>query len=90
MDDMDHVLASLFNDSAARTVLQEVARKRLVRFGDLLTGDEESPARREAAKASVQKLQNLNLINVASSGIEDFNTVFITSDGLEASRKISG
>ncbi len=84
MSDMNHALASLFADPETRAILQAVAKNRLVRYGDLVRI---APT---TAPANVQKLLDLNLINVKSSGIRDFDTLYITSDGLEASRKTSG
>jgi hypothetical protein len=86
----DPSLLILMSDAVTRSMFEVVASNRWLRMGELLDqGSAKSHVSREAAQDSVRKLQDLKLIDVKSSGLEDFNTVFITAAGLEASRKIS-
>jgi hypothetical protein len=88
MADINLVMASVLTDSVARSILEQVANSRWLRFGDLITEGGAADVSREKAKATVRKLQDLHLIEVKPSGFEDLSTVFITANGLEANRKL--
>ena len=77
----------LLTSNPAKAILEQVAKNRFIRFGDLLDKTEPRFDRLEAKRA-VGKLKELKLIDERESAIEDFNTLFITADGLAASRKL--
>lgn len=78
----------LLTSDPAKAILEEVARNRFIRFGDLLAKMQPLLDRAEA-KNAVGKLKKFSLIDEKESAIEDFNTLFITADGLAASRKLA-
>ncbi len=86
MSDMNLRVATVMADAVAASVLEQVARHRWLRLGDLFASGDVT---REAAKEGVRKLQGMEFIDMQQSGLEDFNTVYITADGLAASRKIN-
>lgn len=78
----------LLTSDPAKAILEQVAKNRFIRFGELLEKTRPQFDRTEAKRA-VGKLKQLNLIDEKESAIEDFNTLFITADGLAASRKLT-
>jgi hypothetical protein len=74
-------------DPMIGTVLEQVAKNRMIRFGDLLQMTD-PPTAREAARGAIRKLRAMRLIDENESAIEDFNTLYITADGLSAIRKL--
>lgn len=78
----------LLTSDPAKEILEQVAKNRFIRFGELLAKIKPSFDRGEAKRA-VGQLKQLNLIDERESAIDDFNTLFITADGLAASRRLA-
>lgn len=74
----------------ARVLFEQVAKNRSIRFEQLLKRVHflYATLTREDAKALLQQLKNAQLIGEISSPVEDFNTYYITAEGLAACRKI--
>lgn len=70
----------------ARDMFKQVVEHRKIRFGDLIKQIPDIDL--NTARENLRGLEQANLIAKKSSAVEDFTTYYVTSDGLEASRKI--
>jgi hypothetical protein len=85
------VLAFLATSQIARLVFEYVAKNRTIRFSELFDRIKQvDPAiSKDGAQAALAQLKSVNLVGEKKvSDVEDFNTYYITADGLEASRKV--
>ena len=76
----------------AKLILETLAsrkRAQLPEILDNLRSDGSSPSETEAL-ASLKKLKELNLVDEKSSVLPKWNVYLVTSEGLEASRKLLG
>lgn len=87
---IDLFTLAVLAEPMARVLFEQVAKNRSIRFEQLLKRVQflYSTLSREDARATLQQLKNAQLIGEISSPIEDFNTYYITAEGLEAGRKI--
>ncbi len=87
---MDMQIFSLLSELPTRCVFDQVVKKRRIRFRDLLKQLEsvDHPLDRGTAKEMLNRLKMAQLISEEVSSIEDWNTYFLTADGLEASREM--
>lgn len=69
-----------------RPIFKLVVKNRSIRFGELAR-QVEPEVNREQAKITLKELKDAHLIKEKGSAVEDFNTYYVTADGLEASRK---
>jgi len=86
---VDPITLALLAAPVVRLVFERVLKNRSIRFGDLIKQVEQVDPNvdRRQAKATLDQLQNAHLIKEKGSALEDFNTYYVTADGLEASRK---
>jgi len=87
MPDLMTTFTFIAAEPIARAVLEQVAKSRYVRFDELLKMTQPK-IDRAAVKDALSKLKDMHLVDEKSTSIEDFNTFFITADGLEASRLV--
>jgi hypothetical protein len=80
----------ILNDPTSRLLFEQIVKNRAIRFSDLLTrveGARGVQLDRARAKHSLDRLNDARLITKLNSPVDDFDTFYVTSDGLEASRK---
>jgi hypothetical protein len=89
---LDSVRVLLASDVVARLIFTEILRNRSAIFKDLLGavgraigGGEES---RRQVEAAVSQLKEADLIKERTTPIEDFNSYYVTADGLAAEREL--
>lgn len=77
----------LLEDSEVRKVFHRIARERLVSFRDLsdLLDREAAPVRDEL-HGLLRQLVDSGLVEEQEAPIPDFNTYYLTADGLAANR----
>jgi predicted transcriptional regulator len=75
---------TLLSEPATRRVFEHVVKNRSIRLEELMR---QLDIDRDHARTTLRQLQRAQLINEKGAGIEDFNTYYVTADGLAASRK---
>lgn len=92
MDPVNLHVVMLFSDKLTKLVFQEVLKKRSVLFKELRDSisknSEAANAEKPAIENAVKKLQEANLIKERRTSIEDFNTYYVTANGLSAEREL--
>jgi hypothetical protein len=83
----------LLSDKVVRDVFKEILRNRSEVFKDLLTSTEKTfdapvGAGRREIEFAVSKLKEADLIKERTAPIEDFNSYYVTSHGLNAERQL--
>src|SRR5712664_1614303 len=84
------VLAMLANPTV-RDVFRTVVQKRRIRFNDLakLVHGTTSPVSKEEVQHVLDDLRAANLIEAEPAPVQDFQTYYITADGLMAARELN-
>ena len=80
---LDLTTLSALAAPSAREIFKQIVNRRTVRFNDLV----QLAGGREPAKQAIKLLIGASLVKEESSGLEDFNTYYVTAQGLEASRQ---
>jgi DNA-binding transcriptional ArsR family regulator len=78
-------------EPTARMILSVVAKSRLMLRGDLLTRAREQfgeSVAQETIQTNLDRLKSLHLIDEKQTPVDDFNTLYITAEGLDANRRI--
>lgn len=72
-----------------RQLFETVVKERSIRFADLLRRASIPDNNRDNARLALQELKDARLIKELApmQNFEDFNTYYVTADGLEASRQ---
>lgn len=85
MSDINPALSLMVMEPTARDILAQVAKSRYIRFSDLVK--QVSPqADRPKVKDTLHRLIDLRLVDERKTSLEDFDTFFITPEGLKANR----
>lgn len=84
------VVAYLAVNNVAREALKAVLKSKSIALTDLIERliKDQATIDPEQAKDELRKLKEMHLVEAASSGIEDFDTYYVTASGLEAGRKV--
>lgn len=82
---MDPVSAVLISNALARTLFEEIVKKRSVRFAELVSDDD---ADQDQALEALELLENEELIGERPASLRDWTTYFVTASGLGASRAL--
>ena len=77
----------LLADPKLRDVFATVSREKVMKVDDLVVPGE-STEDRSTTRNLVRQLQDAKLVDVKQSIFPEFNVVYVTADGLEASRKL--
>lgn len=75
----------LLADQKIRDTFELIASVRKIRLKDLL---DRLHASKEDASVRLIRLKDANLIEEEKASVEDFNTYYVTADGLSVERKL--
>ncbi len=87
---LDPTILSLLSSSPARlarTVFDQIVKSRSIRFGELAQRIPDADP--SGLRAVLQELKTADLVKELGSAVEDFNTYYVTAEGLEANRKVN-
>jgi hypothetical protein len=82
------VYSVLFSLPIARRALEIIAQQQIIQVRDLKE-KMESEANADDTRMALRTLKDLRLIDEKQTSIEDFNTLYVTAEGLETVRKIN-
>ena len=86
------IIVMLLSKDTIKRVFKEVLRNRSVLFKELRESLRKTPELRALDKPqleeAVKKLKDADLIKERTASIEDFNTYYVTADGLTAERQL--
>jgi hypothetical protein len=88
---IDPVTLVLLSDKVVQTVFKEILKNRSAIFKELfpsLGKSTEDPDDRKEVESAVSRLKKADLIKERTAEIEDFNSYYVTSDGLSAERQL--
>ncbi|HXF84350.1 MAG TPA: hypothetical protein VNK49_03095 [Anaerolineales bacterium] len=85
MNNIDVDVALLLGEEANRQVFNQILKNRKVQLRELI----ETGYSRERIKKVLTNLKKYNLIGEKASTFDEFNTYYITAEGLQIGRKIS-
>jgi predicted MarR family transcription regulator len=85
---IDLMTLGLLGGIETRLVFDQIVRNRRIRLNELL-GRVGEQLDEETVVHSLERLRNAGLIQELGAPLRDFNTYYVTADGLEASRKIA-
>lgn len=92
MEPVNLNVVMLLSDTITKRVFQEVLRNRTVLFKELwesLNKNKElASVKKPEVEGAVKKLQDANLIKERTTPIKDFNTYYVTANGLNAEREL--
>jgi hypothetical protein len=77
-------VALLLEEESNRKVFNQILKNRKVQLKELI----ETGYSRDRVKKALTNLKKYNLIGEHASTFDEFNTYYITADGLQAGRKI--
>lgn len=78
-------ILELLNNDLMRRIFYAIARKRRISMGDLLRTIDTPP---EQAQKILERLKGIHLIEESSAPLREWNTYFVTADGLSAERAL--
>lgn len=80
----------LISDDLVQSVFKQIANNRSVQFKDLKSELQSSgtDVKSEAIENAVTVLKDADLIKESTAPIKDFNTYYVTADGLSVGRKL--
>lgn len=78
---------AILENKQSLEIFKQVVKNRSIGFKELVS---RANVTKENARLNLKELQAHHLIEeqVSSSDIDDYNTFYVTADGLEASRKV--
>jgi hypothetical protein len=82
------VFAALLQDTAARKVLEAIAREKKLQFKDLSKTVQIEHLTSEDASKALELLKTAGLIGEETAPIADFHTYYVTAEGLSAERQL--
>lgn len=84
-------LVTLLSNPAVNLVFKEILKNRSVLFKDIrqsLSGKFDVETEHTKIEEAVQALVDASLVKERPASIEDFNTYYVTADGLTAERQL--
>jgi hypothetical protein len=84
-------MVTLFSSAIVKDVFKAILKERSAIFKQLLVTlgkNTENPEDRKQVESAVSKLKEADLIKERPADIEDFNSYYVTSDGLSAERQL--
>jgi DNA-binding transcriptional ArsR family regulator len=85
---LDTATMAVLSAPLIRTIFELVAKERTINFKDLAAQLQEKQIPKEEVSKSLETLKEVSLIKEHPASLEDFNTLYITADGLSAERQL--
>jgi hypothetical protein len=85
---VEPTLTILFANDVVREVFKTIVEKRSLLFKEILASLDKKDGKRKELEDAVEALKGAELIKERSSPVQDFNSYYVTADGLTAAREL--
>jgi hypothetical protein len=87
--DNNFTLFNILSDNVTRSIFHLIADERQVTYRDLVNTLDEQHIRTEDASERLERLRNAQLIEKEGAPLPDYETFYITANGLSVDRQLS-